>query len=311
MRLWIVGVVFALGAMLVLGAVACGDDDDDDDDDDDSVDDDTSDDDDDTVEGVPYTISFSGVVGDEAFSCSTEYSGLGTVDAPVNFKDFRVFVSNIKLITAADTEADLTLDQDNPFQTDNLVMLDFEDATGGCDNGTAQTNYTAVGTAPEDDYVGISFDVGVPFELNHAAVESAASPLNVPAMYWSWQGGYKFIRVDAVVGDEVTIPWNIHLGSTACVSDDAGTAPDEECGKPNRPHIVLDGFDPETNTIVIDVAEIVADSDMTTNAVDSAPGCQSFPGDTDCDTLFPNLGLSYDTGACVNDCMDQSFISVE
>ncbi|MCB1152800.1 hypothetical protein KDL45_04055 [bacterium] len=54
MRLWIVGVVFALGAMLVLGAVACGDDDDDDDDavadddsvdDDDTADDDTSDDD--------------------------------------------------------------------------------------------------------------------------------------------------------------------------------------------------------------------------------------------------------------------------
>ncbi len=44
-------------------------------------------------------------------------------------------------------------------------------------------------------------------------------------MFWSWQLGYKFLRVDTA-DDE----FRIHLGSTGCQSDGAQPAADELCG---------------------------------------------------------------------------------
>ena len=34
--------------------------------------------------------------------------------------------------------------------------------------------------------------MGVPFESNHRDSTIAPSPLNITAMFWNWQGGYKF-----------------------------------------------------------------------------------------------------------------------
>lgn len=49
-------------------------------------------------------------------------------------------------------------------------------------------------------YTGLAFDMGVPFALNHADVTAAPSPLNIQALWWNWQGGYKFMRVDMRTG---------------------------------------------------------------------------------------------------------------
>lgn len=57
-------------------------------------------------------------------------------------------------------------------------------------------NSAVKGKVPAGRYTAVTFDLGVPFALNHADVASAPSPLNVKAMWWSWQGGYKFVRVD-------------------------------------------------------------------------------------------------------------------
>ena len=202
----------------------------------------------------------------------------------------------------------MTLAQDGKWQYMDVALLDFEDRTNGCStNGTADLNDRVVGTVPPGEYDGIVFDLGVPFALNHTENTAVPSPLNVDAMYWAWALGRKFLRVDLVVGDGA---WHVHLGSALCDSASSITPPETACGRPNLPQISVSEFDPDTNVLVLDVAALVADSDLTVNS--GAPGCQSFPSATeDCTPLFPKLGLSFATGACEGDCNGQSAFRVE
>ena len=42
----------------------------------------------------------------------------------------------------------------------------------------------------------LSFAMAVPFNENHLNPLTAASPLNISEMFWSWQLGHKFFRYD-------------------------------------------------------------------------------------------------------------------
>ena len=168
-----------------------------------------------------------------------------------------------------------------------------------------------VGTVPDGAYTGVAFTLGVPFELNHDDVALADPPLNVAAMFWSWQGGHKFVRVDMVNAD--AMPWHIHLGSTMCDSAGSVEAPTVECGHPNRPRIVLDGLDPFTDTIVFDLADALQGADTLVESAGTPPGCMSNPMDvSECPPVFTNLGLDFATGFCPgDDCSAQTAFSVE
>lgn len=214
-------------------------------------------------------------------------------------------------------EVPITLVQDEVWQYQDVALLDFEDGTGACStNGNSAINTRIVGTVPEpedgggvgdDEYQGLVFDLGVPYELNHLDVTAVPSPLNVMAMYWAWAIGHKFVRIDLVTGDGA---WNIHLGSQQCDSPEAPSAPPASgCAKPNRPRIALADFRPGEDTVVLDIAALVAGSNLSADA--GAPGCQSFPGDVDeCTELFPAFGLSFESGDCEDDCAGQSAFSV-
>lgn len=311
-----------LGLAVPLGAVACGGDDDDDggqaaDAGDDAPD--AGDDTPDAQEALAVSLDFAAVVGGEPFACSDggnakTFANLGTANSTVFFKDFRVYVSNIRLIDDGDNEVAMTLTNDGAFQLQtesdgHVALLDFEDGSANCgDTGNANTNSTVSGTVPPGTYTGVVFDVGVPFPLNHLDVATSESPLNISAMYWAWAIGHKFARIDYVVDGGA--PWNFHLGSIGCVSDGQTDPPDAECGKPFRPTIRLTNFDHTSDTIELDAAEIVADSDLTVNN-GMTPGCMSFPHDEpDCTPLFPNLGLDYGTGVCIGDCGAQTVFTI-
>ena len=90
----------------------------------------------------------------------------------------------------------MALDQDGIWQLDGSALLDFEDATAACANGTPETNAVVKGSVPEGQYMGLLFDIGLPFDQNHGDPTLAASPLNLTEMFWSWQAGYKFIKID-------------------------------------------------------------------------------------------------------------------
>lgn len=273
----------------------------------------------DAITDIAVSLDFAAVVGAEPFACSTggiakAFDNVGTADSTVSFKDFRLYISNIRLIDDVNTEVAITLENDGAFQlqTDSdghVALLDFEDGTGNCgDTGNGNLNSQITGFAPAGTYTGVVFDIGVPFAMNHLDVASAESPLNISALYWAWAIGHKFARIDYNVEGKGGAPWNFHLGSTGCASDGPMSPPSEECGKPNRASIRIENFSHDTDTINIDAAELAGDSDLTTNA-GMTPGCMSFPGDADdCVPLFPNLGLDYATGACDADCAGQSAI---
>ncbi|MCA9608696.1 MAG: metallo-mystery pair system four-Cys motif protein [Myxococcales bacterium] len=257
---------------------------------------------------MPVTLTFAARVGTEDFACGTTYPGLGTAATDVIGQDFRFYVSDVRLVTADGTEAPVTLEQDGIWQQANVALLDFEDGSGPCASGNAPMRSTVVGTVAPGTYTTVRFTLGIPFELNHGDVAAADPPLNISGMYWVWQGGHKFLRID--LGFDGGGGYNVHLGSTMCTSSGPMEAPTTECMRPNRGAVELTGFDPSSSVIVADLAALVADADLTTNTMDSPPGCQSFPSDeTDCGPIFPRLGLDYATGAPGSTA--QTFFSVE
>ena len=142
------------------------------------------------------TINFEAWVGDRKFTCGESYDQVGTSESTVTPTDFRFYVSDVALVDEDGNAVPLKLEQDGKWQYQNVVLLDFEDGTGACDNGTAETRTMVVGTLPEGDYDSLQFTLGVPKKLNHQDAAIAPSPLNLTSMWWNWQGGYKFLRVD-------------------------------------------------------------------------------------------------------------------
>lgn len=250
---------------------------------------------------TPVTIAFVPEIAGKAFSCSETYAGLGTTGADVQILDFRFYVSEAALIAADGSLHPIALEQDGAWQSGPVALIDFEDGAGSCTNGTPQTNATLRGTAPDGDYVGLAFEIGVPIDLNHGDPTLAPAPLDLTAMFWNWRGGYKFVKFEvspvgaggmsgAAAGDAGGF---LHLGSTLCAAPEPTTAPTAACGNPNRVAVRFDAFDPATNVVVIDLARVLAAVDLTTNAPDTSPGCMSSPDDPDCATVLPRLGLPF------------------
>jgi uncharacterized repeat protein (TIGR04052 family) len=237
------------------------------------------------------TLSFEGLVGGEPARCGQSYAGIGTTDSELTLGDFRLFVHDIRVVNASGEEIPLSLEQDGVWQHEDLALLDFEDGDG-CESGTAETNTTVRGTIPGESppLVGVRMRLGVPFELNHGDASTAPSPLSFTSMFWSWNGGYKFLRVDARTTG-LPSGFLLHLGSTGCEGDGRGGV--TSCTQENRAEIALDGFDPRTRTISIDLAELLSESDVDAD-LGGQPGCMSGWGDPDCEPIFHALGLPFD-----------------
>ena len=66
--------------------------------------------------------------------------------------------------------------------------------------------------------------------------------------------------------------------------------PVKGCARPNRAEVRLSGFDPKTQRITADFAQIKQGSDVAANA-----GCHSFTADT-CAAPFAQLGIDFASG---------------
>jgi len=248
-------------------------------------------------------IAFEAMVGSEVFVCGTTYDNLGTDDSSLEVSDFRFYVQDVELRNADGDYVAVELDTDgNIWQVANVALLDFED---GCtDLGNEATNRVVTGTVPAGSYDGLRFKMGVPFGLNHENPATAEPPLNLTSMEWDWQGGYKFLRIDT--GTFSMTDWRMHLGSTGCDGDPiaGGTT---ACTTPNRVDVELDAFDPESDTVVADFAQLVDGAALDVNQPETPVGCMAGPNDSDCAALFENLGLPFD-GSVPG---PQQFFSVE
>jgi len=234
----------------------------------------------------PVDIKYRASVNGERFSCGRSYS-FGSQNVAATPSDLRLYVHNIVLITDKIVGYPLALEPDSLWQTGDVALLDFENGTGPCSNGTPETRDVVHGSVaiPEGERItGIMFTLGVPEKVNHVDVTKAPAPLALTRMFWAWNTGHKFLRVD--MGVQKPEDWIMHLGSMGCGRDLKSAA----CSVANRPTIRLNDFDPEHDVIDLDIGALFHSATVG----DSTGGCMSRLGDKSCAPMFAALGLSAD-----------------
>jgi hypothetical protein len=131
----------------------------------------------------------------------------------------------------------------------------------------------------------------VPDALNHADPTASPDPLKTYAsLSWGWLTGFRFTKIEVVqvaatgasFGDGL-----LHVGSGGCSGSpqNGGVA----CGKANRNRITLASFDADKNTVVVDVAPVFAQTDLTQMAECHSSG-------NACDSMFSALCIEFSNG---------------
>ncbi len=247
------------------------------------------------------TLQFAAYAGSTPVQCGSVVSGLGSGGVDAQIKDFRFYISNVKLVKADGSEVALTLGANDDWNLtsggDSVSLIDLEDASGSCSSGTTATNATIKGTVPAGSYTGVKMTMGVPFALNHSDYATATQPLDVQAMAWSWQSGRKFAKIEvtdpagATGGTWAANTFNFHLGSTGCTGNPA-SGETVSCVAPNRMDFKLASFNPGTQKIAVDLQALLANTDITVNQ-SGAPGCMSGGTDPECLHVFEALAIAW------------------
>ena len=278
----------------------------------------------------PVTINFEAVVGEKPFACGQRYEGIGLSKSHITPADFRFYISEVELIDNKGKAVPIKLKQDGIWQYQNAVLLDFENGSGPCVNGNIGLNTTVTGSVPKKQYRGVRFTLGLPSTLNHGDSTIAPAPLNVTSMFWTWRAGYKFLRLEMATSGFPELPklkvksangkpdeaeessesaekntsnlpqagkkkikiagFPVHLGSANCVSP-SKTTPALSCANPNRVTVNFDNFNANKNSIVVDIASLLRDTNVDytfTNA-----GCMSDTKDADCKGIMSNFGAPF------------------
>ena len=256
-------------------------------------------------------IQFNASVAGQPFECGKSYVQVGRPEQTITPTEWRMFISDIALRDTNGQWIPLQLTPDGMWQNGQLALLDFENGKGPCRNGTTGLNLTARGQVPAKIYSGIKFKIGVPFDQNHGDPTTANPPLSTTAMFWNWQGGYKFIKFDALTATHYNplLPpqrsaFSFHLGSTQCASTAQTQPPMKACQKPNVVQVELVGQNPLSTPVVFDMATLLRSTDVANNTPNTPPGCMSSLSDPDCTEIFRHLHLLDPT----SDALHQGFV---
>lgn len=240
-----------------------------------------------TDETQAFALPFSAVIGDAPFSCDGAFA-VGTSNAEIQPIDLRFYIYDLAVLSGGEV-VPAALDDDG-FQSSasGIALVDLEDDSGTCETGSPDMHPTVTGTIPADASVdGVRFTIGVPEEYNHLDAATGPAPLNVPGLWWSWSGGYKFMKIDAIAPQNPE--FFFHFGATTCEGDPASGF---SCAFGNQATVELDG-----TSAVIDLAELYAGVDVNAPLAenDFVPGCMAFAGDPECPAMFAPLGLDFES----------------
>lgn len=266
------------------------------------------------------TIEFAAVAGTTPIDCSSNLADLGTTNATGTVKDLRFYISNVKLLKRGGGEEALTLATTDSFNAskgaDSVTLIDLEDKTGSCADGTVAMNKFIKGTAPDGDYVGVKMTLGVPFALNHTdqSADTSVTPAVInnavnPGMAWSWAGGRKFTKIEVTNAAWTAPTFTVHLGSTGCTGTNPAAGQVDSCSRPNRLDFSFASFNPDTQKVAVDIKSLLSANDVTVNA-GSAPGCMSGATDPECSAIFDALSLDLVTGLALNSGLNQRLFKV-
>ena len=229
-----------------------------------------------SAKSVPVHIEFSASWAGQPVQCD---------DTPLALTDLRFYVSEVLVIDSSGVEHPVSLTPDDRWQQRDIVLIDLENGTGACSNGTSDVNTAIRGTVATSDFAGVKFTIGVPFDMNHANPLLAQPPLDDAAMHWHWRSGYKFLR--AGISSPTDSFW-IHLGSTGC----EGTIQNiTGCSSPNRVTVDLSDFSAAGGRISLELSELFHGIDLQDG---TGSDCSSSPAESECASPFQTLGLTID-----------------
>lgn len=194
---------------------------------------------------------------------------------------------DVALIDAAGVISQVRLAPDDVWQTEQVALLDFENGSDDCSEGTVGMHGAIVGRVKQGDYTGLRFALGIPFDLNHANPAEAVAPLNLGRLHWGWQAGYKFLRLEASAPDG---DFRFHLGSTGCEGTIGHIT---SCARPNRALIEVDNFAPG-KAVDIDLTMLVQ-----APKENAALSCMSDVDSGSCREPFRLIGIDLATGAAL------------
>ncbi|MBC3766459.1 MbnP family copper-binding protein [Neptunicella marina] len=190
-----------------------------------------------------------------------------------NIEKFGFFISDLRVKTTAGWQALDWVESNWASKHTGLIYLSDDCQMPGRGNLMLQTEQQI----KWPDVTNIRFTVGVPFEENHANPLTQNSPLNMPVMFWSWQGGHKFLRLD--LQNEQTA-WAFHLGSTGCEAASQMRRPEKACSKPNS--IDIEIANPTSNQITVNI-----DALFNSMVLNNQTSCTFHHGQSDaCESLI-------------------------
>ena len=228
------------------------------------------------------TLHFQATAHGNSLHCADPPQPLGSDQQLATLADLRFYVHDFAVIDAAGTLYPAQLQAEAGWVLGNLALIDLEDASGACSNGSAAQHRSVQLTWSGPAQVrGVQFRLGVPENLNHADVLAAKAPLNLSGLYWSWLGGYKHLRLDLATAPAAG--WKLHLGATGCDQTPKGTV----CSHPNQSLIRLDDFDFGAQAVTLDLAQLLAESALGAEH----GGCMADLDDPLCAPLLHALGL--------------------
>lgn len=163
--------------------------------------------------------------------------------------------------------------QSGPYSNERVVLLGIDCQSN--DPGQWQIPLTSSLTPGP-----FSFTLGIPAELNHQNPLVAQAPLQQTDMHWSWQHGYKFLRLDLTGA----AGWSLHLGSTGCQGPSVMRPPQAPCQQPNQIRVQLQYQ--AQQQLVLDLAPLLKDF-----AANGNNSCMSDRQTHSCRQLFPRLGI--------------------
>ena len=202
----------------------------------------------------------------QPLSCDT---AMMLSDKPWQLAQLQLYLSDFSL-----NNKPLLLDPTPLHQQPQLALL------GTVCNEPANANWQLKFTRPLTSGT-LAFSVGVPLARNHQDPLQAKPPLNQSDMYWSWQQGYKYLRLELTGADS---QWALHLGATGCQSPSPMRPPSSACQQQNRPQIAV--AYQSGQSLSLDLAPLL---DGISLSADNH--CMSDANRLSCQTLLPRLGI--------------------
>lgn len=126
----------------------------------------------------------------------------------------------------------------------------------------------------------LAFSIAVPFELNHQNPLQAQSIFDNGNMFWTWQQGYKSLRLD-LKSDKAG--WAYHIGAVGCKSPSVVRAPTKPCRILNHVNVEFVSFD-INKPIRINLARIIEGITLS-----KSTRCLSMPTQNSCGQLMINM----------------------